>query len=98
MTYSVVLKDRARHSISDAINYYETQQKNLGERFLLTVKEYIGVIQNTPYLFPKTTLIYHEAYIHRFPYIIIYAINEDEIVILDVFHTSQHPKKKPPFE
>jgi len=29
-----------------------------------------------------------------FPYVLLYGVWRDEIIIYRVFHTSQHPKKK----
>jgi hypothetical protein len=39
--------------------------------------------------------MYHEAVVRRFPFVIIYRVEETEIIVLSVFKTPQDPDKKP---
>jgi plasmid stabilization system protein ParE len=74
---------------------YEDQQSGLGDRFKNEVRNKIELILNNPLHYPLKRKHY-EAQIDNFPFLIIYKIDKrkDLILILSVFHTSRHPKKK----
>ena len=95
MTYNLILKTRAKNSIANAVDFYELRQTQLDIRFLNLLKQYFSRLKTNPFLQSIKFKNFREAYIQEFPYVIIYSIHENEIVIYDIFHTSQHPDKKP---
>ncbi len=94
--YSLIVLEDAKQEWFAAIDYYETKQKGLGERFLKAVEEYLKVLSETPKLYKKTKKQYREVPIKHFPFLIIYRINElnNEVVVVSVFHAKRHPKHK----
>ena len=95
MNYTVDLLFKARQEIFEGWKWYEEQQDGLGYRFEDEVFRKIALIQANPLHYPlkKKT---HEVITDKFPYLIVYRINESQklIMIVSVFHTSRHPKKK----
>jgi len=95
MNYSVDLLFKARQEIFESWVWYEEQQEGLGNRFEDAVFEKISLIAANPLHYPlkKGT---REANTDTFPFLIVYRINKRRklIMIVSVFHTSRHPRKK----
>ncbi|MHA7059833.1 type II toxin-antitoxin system RelE/ParE family toxin [Aquimarina sp. M1] len=95
MKYELEIKDEANLEIIKAYLYYEKQQVDLGERFLEHLDIYIDRIQTNPKHFPVKRPPYREAWIKKYPYLVVYEIIESKVIIYSVFNTWQNPKKKP---
>lgn len=95
MAYKLVLKSRAENDLAEGIEWYESSSKGLGLKFLNWVEKYLKNIQTNPLQYPIKRKQYREAFIKKFPYIIIYEIIENEIVIFAIFNTYRNPENKP---
>ena len=95
MKYKLEIKEEANLEMIEAYLYYEEQQKGLGERFFAQVDVYMDRIQTNPEHFPCKRSPYREAWIKKYPYLIIYEIVENKVIVYSVFNTWQHPEKKP---
>ncbi len=95
MKYDLVIKDFANQEIIQVYLYYEEKRIGLGEEFLKHLDSYFNRIQNHPKHFPQKHKPYREAFIKRFPFLIIYEIEKTKIIVYAVFNTWQNPKKKP---
>jgi len=95
MTYTVDLLFKARQEIFEGWKWYEEQQSGLGDRFEEEVFRKIDLIEANPLHYPLKKGK-HETTTDIFPYLIVYMISEKRksIMIVSVFHTSRHPKKK----
>jgi len=94
MNYKLVIKHEAFIDTLEAYLYYENKQHNLGEAFLLQLDFYYERILENPDHFPSKRKPFHEAFIKRFPFIIVYEIADNNIIVYSVFHTHQNPNKK----
>lgn len=94
--FSIELDFIAINSISDAYDFYEKRSIGLGDRFIDVIENQFQILIKNPFLYPVKKFNNREAYISNFPFVVIYAVNEQrsQIVILNVFHTSQNPEKK----
>lgn len=95
MTYSLEIKAEANLEIIEAFVYYEENQSGLGERFLKQLDKYFIKILQTPKHYAVKRKPYREAFIRKFPFVIIYEIAEAKIMIYSVFNTSRNPTTKP---
>lgn len=95
MIYHFSLSPNAEADLLEAALWYESQQIGLGEKFTQRVASYFFRIQNNPLHFPLKKGNLREAYIQKFPYIIIYQIIGNNIIVFAVFNTHQNPEKKP---
>ncbi|MBS1503613.1 MAG: type II toxin-antitoxin system RelE/ParE family toxin [Bacteroidetes bacterium] len=86
---------KAEKEILEAWEWYEEQQIGLGDRFKDEVRKKIQSILNNPFVYPQKGK-YREAQVDIFPFLIVFKVNRrnDHILILSVFHTSRHPKRK----
>ncbi len=89
--YNVVVKEEAKSEISEAFFWYEDKQKDLGKRFLIALQNSFSVISKNPTIFAKKNKDMRHAMIRKFPYVAIYEIEDSDIVIYAVFHTSRNP-------
>ena len=94
MGYKLILDDKATCEIQDSYQYYELISKELSNRFFKTVWNYLEKIQNNPFLFSSINDSIREAYIKKFPFVIVYEIVDKTIIVYSVFHTSRNPGKK----
>lgn len=94
MTYFLEVKDEANLEIIEAFLYYEEKRIGLGEEFLEHLDTYFDRITSRPRHFPQKRKPYREAFINRFPFMIIYQISKEKIIVYSVFNTWQNPEKK----
>jgi plasmid stabilization system protein ParE len=93
MTYSLEIAAEAETDIRNAFLWYEDQQENLGSTFEQEIKKAIQSIERNPL---KTQIRYRDIrvfFLDKFPYGIHFKLDDDLILILAVFHTSQNPGK-----
>ncbi|MEC5173145.1 MULTISPECIES: type II toxin-antitoxin system RelE/ParE family toxin [Chryseobacterium] len=95
MIYQISLSPNAEADLQEAALWYESKQIGLGIQFTKKVESYFFRIQNNPLHFPLKKGNLREAYIQKFPYVIIYQIIENKIIVFAVFNTHQNPTKKP---
>lgn len=96
LTYDLKIRDQAALEFKEAYVWYEEQKAGLGEEFGVAINGTIAKILNHPYHYKKSYKNYHEVVVNRFPFLIVYAVKEQEmeIIIIAIFHTSRNPKGK----
>mgnify|MGYP001199830451 FL=1 len=94
MTYILEIKDHANLEIIEAYLYYEEKRLGLGEEFLEHLSVYFDRIITNPKHFPQKRKPYREAFIKRFPYLIIYEITNRKVIVYSIFNTWQNPENK----
>lgn len=95
MKYFLEVLAEAEQQLTDAYDYYESKQDGLGKRFVDHIGSYFVKIVQNPKLYQEKNPPNREAFTQSFPYVIIYRIENDMVIVLSVFHTSQNPDKKP---
>ena len=92
--YKSIILPFAKEDIREAAVWYNNQQKGLGKRFTLEIREKISFISQNP----KASNIRYEkvrtAILNVFPFMIHFTVEEESetIIILAVLHTSRSPK------
>lgn len=94
MAYDLEVKDEANVEIIEAYLYYEEKRIGLGEEFLEHLDTYFDRITANPKHFPQKREPYREAFIKRFPFLVIYEISKRKVIVYSVFNTWQNPEKK----
>lgn len=94
--YSVIFHPLAEKEFFESFEYYENQISGLGNDFIKTIDKTIDIIRKDPQIFPFKHKKLQEAILKKFPFVIVYKVNEKQktIFILSVFHTSRNPSKK----
>ena len=81
----------AKRELREAAGYYENSVPGLGQDFLLEVRETIQRILQWPEAWQPLDDEIRRCRTHRFPYGIIYAVENSEVLILSVMHLHRHP-------
>ena len=87
----VLFLEAARDDLREAVRYYESVETGLGRSFRDEVRAAVGRIRRLPLAWQAVGDGLHRYLVHRFPYGIIYQIQEDEILILSVAHLHREP-------
>lgn len=89
--YKLVVAPAAVNDIQRAVDYYNSQQKGLGKRFLTDLKSELKKVTDTPY----TRAIRYDnirlAVMNKFPYAAHYYVNDDKIIVLGVISMFMNP-------
>ncbi|MCX2432059.1 type II toxin-antitoxin system RelE/ParE family toxin [Pedobacter sp. GR22-10] len=88
------IKPRAILMAKAAYDWYEEQKKGLGDLFLAELSRCYTKIEKNPQYYQKIEKEYRHLVLNKFPYVIIFEIMEDEIIIFAIFHTARNPKLK----
>ena len=89
MTFS--FHPEAEKEFLEAINYYEDRERGLGYDFAIEVFATIQNIVIYPTAWPALEVGVRRCLVHRFPYGVIYSIEQEEIFVLAVMHLHRHP-------
>ncbi|MEP7094326.1 MAG: type II toxin-antitoxin system RelE/ParE family toxin [Flavobacterium sp.] len=96
MVFNIKILPLAEKEIDESIEFYESKSKGLGKQFLTYLKSYLKVLKTNPELFEiKKEPSYRELTLVKFPFVIIYEIIKNEIIIHSVFNASRNPQRKP---
>ena len=94
MPFTIEVKEDAKQDIADAMKWYAGRAENLDKRFLTAVEETLSRIQQNPFAFKKVYKKFRQTAVKKFPYVILYETEAENIIIYSVFNTWQHPNKK----
>ncbi len=89
----IKIKEQANNEVSNTYTYYESKQIGLGEYFLSDLSNTINAIKLSPNGFVKFHQ-YRQVRFSVFPFVIVYEVVKNELVVYAVFETHQDPKKK----
>ena len=94
MSYTIILTDEARQDEINSYLYYEMQSAGLGEDFLTDVENCYSIINQHPHLFgySDNQNKLRDIKLKRFPFIIIFEISGDTVLVYSVHHTSRKPR------
>lgn len=94
MNWRVVLRPEALNDIEAAADWYETRCQGLGDEFIKEVLSVLDQLAENPLIYcrrhPRKNIRWR--YPERFPYRIIYEVQEAEhtVVVAAVLHAAQH--------
>lgn len=92
MILPFLIRPEAEQDLKDIYRWYEDQIEGLGREFLLCVDAALERMKRNPHAF---AVVYHavrRVLIRRFPYGILYRVEDNRIVVLAVFHARRSPK------
>jgi len=91
---NIKFSPRSKIELIDAWEWYESRQKGLVDRFISVVEKKLLTIVKYPKRFPVRFEGFRETLINNFPYVIIYFIDGNSIIISSIFNSSRNPKRK----
>ena len=82
---------QAREELDLAFNRYEDISQNLGYDLISETEIVLARLIEFPKSSPPVTKRHRKAVLNRFPYTIIYSINENTILVTAFMHQSRKP-------
>lgn len=92
--YTIQIKPIAVQMAKDAYDWYEEQKEGLGDLFLSELSRCYTKLEKNPLFYQKLKKNYRHLVLSKFPYVLIFELIENDIIIFAVFHTARSPKLK----
>src|SRR5438094_623627 len=94
MTYRLRARPEVSTDILEAADWYEHKQPGLGADFSSEVRQAVQSLRVNPLLYRIRHAKWRVRWvlIHRFPYRIVFVVEEDVITILAVTHAKRHDR------
>ena len=80
---------RAKQDIFDAASWYAKQSESTDEAFAEAIDDAFAEIAVAPTRWPILEVDFRYRLVNRFPYLVVYRIRGDSIVVVAVAHTSR---------
>jgi len=88
----VLFSKPAQLEVDDAVTWYDTQSSGLGTQFLDDLDRTVRRIVAYPLSCQEIEPELRRGLLSRFPYGIIYGIDDDTIIIIAVAHLHREPR------
>lgn len=92
MTRGVELLTIAEADLAEAKQWYRRCHPHLKADFILCVEETLSRITRHPLSFARVKGEFRQAFVHRFPYRIVFRMVAAPIVVVAILHTSRHSR------
>ena len=93
MTRTVQLLPEAVREVEEAFWWYEGQRRGLGLEFLLAFDAAVDGLRRLPEGHEVVALRTRKTLLRRFPYLVLYALEGERILITAVFHGRRDPRR-----
>jgi hypothetical protein len=94
MKFELIIPEIVEAEIDEAAKYYDKKQDGLGNKLYNELTEALSFIEKNPLSFQKSRKEYRHALLVTFPYLIIFWVYENKILVYKFIHTKQHPAKR----
>jgi len=95
MIYEVLISTEAQADYLNHIQYLGEQAPDLPDQFDKELMEYLGILEEYPFLFQPLGDSYRKFHLKKFRHNIIYRVHEIKkvVIVVGIFHRSQSPKR-----
>jgi plasmid stabilization system protein ParE len=92
MSFSIVFHPDVESDVHESFIWYENNRIGLGNEFILSLEATLENIRRNPARFLIAENGTRKALLFRFPFVVIYQLLEDMILILAVLHSRRNPE------
>ena len=94
--YNYIIEPRAQKEYEDSVDWYITQSEKATINFIQSVQNSLDLICKQPYQYRKSYKTFHEIILKKYPFSIIYAIEEElkMVVVFSIYHQKRNPQNK----
>jgi plasmid stabilization system protein ParE len=92
--YTLSIKEEAKADIKHATKWYGDIENKLALRLINELDYILKTILYNPKTYKKVYKNFRQAALHKFPFVLLYEQDSEEVIIYSLFHTRQNPIKK----
>ncbi|HEY2726162.1 MAG TPA: type II toxin-antitoxin system RelE/ParE family toxin [Parafilimonas sp.] len=92
--YKLELRPLAALEVIEAYDWYELQRQGLGIEFLNELEIFYQKLLQNPHIHSYYQKPVRSGKIERFPYVVVYEIFNEVIIVYSVFMAKQNPANK----
>jgi toxin ParE1/3/4 len=92
MAYTLFIQKEAILEIREAYDWYEEQKEGLGYELIAEIETCYKIIADHPERYSFINHLYRRIKANRFPYIVVYEIEGDNIFVNSVCHIKRRPR------
>lgn len=92
--FTIIIKEQAKVNLENAAIYYNEQRDGLGYDFLEAVETALHDISLNPSGYQIKYDVFRTKLIKPFPYLLIFELLNNEIIIYQCFAAKDNPAKK----
>lgn len=92
--YDLIIVERVYVDLNDAALWYEVQQIGLGKDLVFEFKKAVEALVSNPLGYEKKFKQFRHTMLKRFPFILIFEVENNEIVIHRFINIKQQPSKR----
>ena len=92
MSRRLIIRPEAEAETAEAFGWYEDCNPGLGDEFLLCLDAAFNSISRSPEQYPRIHRAARRVLMRRFPYEVFFVEDEEQIVVISVFHAKRNPK------
>ena len=94
---SLRLLDEAKEELRESAHWYEQKRDGLGDDFVSSVERALEIIETRPRQFTQMNVgskgrEVRRCVLKRFPYLIIFEILSEEILVVAIAHSKRKPR------
>jgi plasmid stabilization system protein ParE len=93
VTRRLSLRPEALTEIHEALTWYSLRGLDLDAAFLDELVRVLEVIRTSPEQYPQAGGDLRKAVMRRFPYLVLYRVRDDEVVVTSCIHGRRNPKR-----
>jgi len=91
--YSIIFESIAFEDIAKAKKYYRAISDSLAEKFQIAIDQCLEDLESNPYIYQKRIKESRFIKVGIFPYVVVYVIENDIVIVDAVFASKQNPDK-----
>ena len=93
MTFKIRFVPEIEEDLLSGFSWYEEKVQGLGEEFLGIFYVSSNNLTQNPLIYKKVYGDFRRLLLRRFPYAIYFVIENDEVIVIGLFHCARSPRK-----
>lgn len=87
------IRPQAVREAREAFRWYEQERTTLGAEFMAAIQELLEAARRLPDASPAVGAHTRRALLRRFPYLVLYVVEADVVVVTAIMHTHRDPRR-----
>ena len=89
--FDIQIQSEALDELQEAFQWYENEQSGLGLKFIQSFEQACQQLQQHPQHYTGINEHFRRIRLHPFPYLVVYEIAEQSVIIIAVRHAARKP-------